>query len=54
MCLVCSVRCSYILGLSIFVADSCEMDHRLFVDCSEAQQEAMTRIASVYKRDYKT
>jgi len=54
MCLVCSVRCSYILGPSIFVADSCETAHRLFVDCSEATQEVITRIASVYKRDYKT
>jgi len=45
MCLVCFVRCSYILGPSIFVADSCETDHRLFVDCSEAQQEVITGIA---------
>jgi len=54
MSLVCSVRCSYILGLSIFVVDSCETDHCLFVDISEAQQEVITCIASVYKRDYKT
>jgi len=45
MCLDCSVRCSYILGISIYVANSCEMDHRLIVDCSKAQQEVMTRIA---------
>jgi len=54
MCLDCSVKCSYIVGLSVLVADSCETDHRLFVDCSEAQQEVITRIALVFKQDYNT
>jgi len=49
-----SERCSYFLGLSIFVTDSCLVDMLNDLLCSEAQQGLLAHIASVSKEDFKT
>jgi len=49
-----SERCSYFLGISLFVTDSCFVDQMDDLLCSEAQQGLLAHIASVYKEDFKT
>jgi hypothetical protein len=49
-----SERCSYFLGLSLFVIDSCLSDQLDNLICSEAYTGYLSRIASVYIEDVKT
>jgi len=42
-----SERCSYFLGLPLFVTDSCFVDQLDDLLCSEPQQGLLDRIASV-------
>ena len=49
-----SERCSYFLGLSLFVTDSRFVDQLDDLLCSEAQTGYLTRIASVYIQDFRT